>query len=106
MKVKEYLVKYEQAEDKDKAIEDIMMGLFDEIQTLMKVRNAKSLGALVACYEEQQLKWHLIAPTVGMPLDMFETVYLSVYPEFALGLFQIRARRRSGLTSVPPRLHI
>ncbi len=60
-KAKEYAKQYLQAEDKHKVLSDIILEFFDESQELIKIRNAKIDGAIVAIIKELNEKWNAFA---------------------------------------------
>lgn len=77
MKAKDYFALYEQAEDKDSAVRDILEKFVQETDEIGKARGVRSPDSFIAVVEEQGRKWQAFAKLVGE--DVKESAFTDYY---------------------------
>jgi len=98
VKAKEYLAQYNAAADKDEALNKVVLGLLNELKTILDQRNARSNHAVIAVLREQDQKFRAFARMVTdlppdfvqagitqIPGDMFERVVKIAMPSVHAG---------------------
>ena len=90
MKAVEYIDKYKEGlespeeEVRDKALNDLVLDMANEVKELMEVRHVHKTTSAVSIIKEQNQKWNAIASKIGiLKHDGFKELYITKIPEIA-----------------------